>query len=182
MGNTSSLLINGNNFLKKSNFSLESDNDQETKTFKKFCLNFQDMQQLLKYYQQHAQIPTTSPNSHEVGLLINPLPIDEQKCILPYTMSPEKETEYINTLIAEKKTDVSKIIVYGKHCNDFSVLKKQAQLQSLGFTNVFVYLGGMFEWLLLQDFFSTALFPTTTIEKDLLVFMPASQFSKSSPF
>jgi hypothetical protein len=112
-------------------------------------------------------------------LLINTLPVHEQRCILPFTLLPEKETEILNKHLTEKKTEDAKIVVYGKNCNDFTVVKKQQQLQSLGFPHVYVYLGGMFEWLLLQDIYNdTVLFPTTTTEKDVLVFMPPTQFNK----
>ena len=46
--------------------------------------------------------------------------------------------------------------------------KKYQQLYSLGFYNIFVYLGGLFEWLMLQDIYGKELFPTTKIEVDLL--------------
>jgi hypothetical protein len=51
-------------------------------------------------------------------------------------------------------------------------MTKQKQLKSLGFRNVFIYLGGMFEWLLLQDVFGANLFPTTVAKVDLLRFAP----------
>ena len=46
--------------------------------------------------------------------------------------------------------------------------KKYEQLVALGFTNVYVYVGGMFEWLLLQDIYGSELFPTTSEELDIL--------------
>jgi len=42
----------------------------------------------------------------------------------------------------------------------------------LGFTNVYVYPGGIFEWLLLQDIYGENEFPTTKIEIDILKFKP----------
>ena len=45
---------------------------------------------------------------------------------------------------------------------------KYKQLLSLGFTNVSIYIGGMFEWLLLQEIYGEAPFPTTCHELDLL--------------
>ena len=65
-----------------------------------------------------------------------------------------------------------RIIVYGKNCNDDSVQKKYQQFISLGFYNVFVYSGGMFEWLLMQDIYGKDLFPTTKKEVDLLKYKP----------
>ena len=46
--------------------------------------------------------------------------------------------------------------------------KKYEQLVGLGFTNVYIYVGGMFEWLLLQDIYGQDLFPTTSKELDIL--------------
>jgi hypothetical protein len=43
---------------------------------------------------------------------------------------------------------------------------------SLGFYNIFVYTGGMFEWLLMQDIYGKELFPTTKKEVDLLKYKP----------
>jgi hypothetical protein len=48
--------------------------------------------------------------------------------------------------------------------------KKYQQLLTLGFYNVFVYMGGLFEWLMLQDIYGKELFPTTKKELDLLKF------------
>ena len=64
------------------------------------------------------------------------------------------------------------IIVYGKNCNDETIQKKYQQLLTLGFYNIFVYTGGMFEWLLLQDIYGKDLFPTTKKELDLLKYKP----------
>jgi hypothetical protein len=61
-----------------------------------------------------------------------------------------------------------RIIIYGKNSNDEKIYKKYQQLVSLGFTNVYVYVGGMFEWLLLQDIYGGELFPTTSNELDIL--------------
>ena len=67
-----------------------------------------------------------------------------------------------------KENKSIRIIIYGKNCNDENVNKKYQQLLSLGFYNIFVYFGGMFEWLLLQDIYGKDLFPTTKKELDLL--------------
>jgi hypothetical protein len=49
---------------------------------------------------------------------------------------------------------------------------KYNQLNSLGFYNVYVYTGGLFEWLLLQDIYGEKDFPTTNIELDILKYKP----------
>jgi len=47
-------------------------------------------------------------------------------------------------------------------------------LTSLGFYNVYIYIGGIFEWLLLQDIYGEKEFPTTNKELDLLKYKPSS--------
>ena len=68
------------------------------------------------------------------------------------------------------------IIVYGKNNSDPSSEKKAKQLVSLGFTNVFIYIGGMFEWLLLQDIYGNIEFPTTKKQLDILKYKQTRQF------
>ena len=82
------------------------------------------------------------------------------------TIQIYKEEQFINSII--KKTRNKNIIVYGKNCNDDKTYKKYEQLVGLGFTNVYIYVGGMFEWLLLQDIYGNELFPTTSKEMDIL--------------
>jgi hypothetical protein len=65
-----------------------------------------------------------------------------------------------------------KIIIYGRNSNDDNIYKKLSQLTSLGFYNVYVYVGGMFEWMLLQDIYTNVEFPTTKKELDILKFKP----------
>ena len=38
------------------------------------------------------------------------------------------------------------------------ILKKYRQLVDLGFSNVYIYTGGLFEWLLLQDIYGSTNF------------------------
>jgi|LauGreDrversion4_2_1035121.scaffolds.fasta_scaffold872519_1 hypothetical protein len=85
---------------------------------------------------------------------------ETEKVLIVGTIVAEKETEKINKMIS--KNDYEKdIIIYGRNCREYeTLLKKQKQLASLGFKNVHIYLGGMFEWLLLQDVYGTKEFPT----------------------
>jgi hypothetical protein len=127
-----------------------------TQTMRK--INYEDMQISVKNY--------------ESCLIINTLPFLEQECLILNTMCAEQEEIVMNKYMRENKN--IRIIIYGKNCNDESVTKKYQQLSSIGFYNVFVYQGGMFEWLLLQDIYGTDLFPTNKKEKDLLKFKPNS--------
>ena len=125
-----------------------------TQSIKK--INFEDMQTVIK--------------NPEVYLIINTLSPSDQQCLIVNTTIASEEEELINKFMKENKN--IRIIVYGKNCNDDSVQKKYQQLLSLGFYNVFVYSGGMFEWLLMQDIYGKDLFPTTKKEVDLLKYKP----------
>ena len=115
-------------------------------------INYEDMQTVIK--------------KSESYLIINTLPITDQQCLIINTTMPNDEEAIINKFIKENKS--IRIIIYGRNCNDDTIDKKYQQLYSLGFYNIFVYLGGMFEWLMLQDIYGKELFPTTKKELDLL--------------
>jgi hypothetical protein len=121
-----------------------------TQSMKK--INYEDMQTVIK--------------NPEIYLIINTLPPSEQQCLIVNTTLANEEEAIINRFMKENKS--IRIIIYGRNCNDETINKKYQQLYSLGFYNIFVYLGGMFEWLLLQDIYGKDLFPTTKKELDLL--------------
>jgi hypothetical protein len=121
-----------------------------TQSMKK--INYEDMQTVIK--------------NPEIYLIINTLPPSEQQCLIVNTTLASDEEILINKFMKENKS--IRIIIYGKNCNDESINKKYQQLYSLGFYNTFIYLGGMFEWLMLQDIYGKDLFPTTKKELDLL--------------
>ena len=108
-------------------------------------------------------------------ILINTLPEKEQECLIPNTVNINQEEEFINTLIKNGNKQ-AKVIVYGKNNNDEKIYTKYNQLTSLGFYNVFIYTGGLFEWLLLQDIYGVKDFPTTKKELDLLKYKPNKIF------
>jgi hypothetical protein len=72
-----------------------------------------------------------------------------------------------------------RIIIYGKNSNDELIYKKYNQLAGLGFVNVYVYTGGVFEWLMLQDIYGFDNFPTTSKQLDLLKFKPQKRLNIS---
>jgi hypothetical protein len=97
---------------------------------------------------------------------------ETEKTLIQGSLTAEMELKSINELMSKNEFDTS-IIVYGRNDHDYDgLMTKQKQLKSLGFRNVFIYLGGMFEWLLLQDVFGANLFPTTVAKVDLLRFAP----------
>nr|QFG75168.1 MAG: hypothetical protein [Megaviridae environmental sample] len=102
------------------------------------------------------------------NIIISTLPDDEQDCLIKHTISIQNESQKINDLLKTNKQGL--IVIYGKNSHDDSVITKSKQLIQLGFTNINLYLGGLFEWLLLQDIYGEELFPTTSKELDLLKF------------
>lgn len=94
------------------------------------------------------------------GALIIHTMDENEKTLIVGTLCASKETEKINKMMS--KNDYEKdIIIYGRNCREYEkLIKKKKQLASFGFKNVYIYLGGMFEWLLLQDVYGSALFPT----------------------
>jgi hypothetical protein len=115
-------------------------------------INCEDMQKACKNTDNYVIINTLEPHM--------------QKCLIYNTMSIEREEEIINSIV--KKLSNKNIIIYGRNSNDEKVYKKYEQLIALGCKNVFIYVGGMFEWLLLQDIYGSELFPTTSKELDIL--------------
>ncbi len=109
-------------------------------------------------------------------ILINTLPSTMQECLIVNTVNINEEISLINSYL---KTDQKKtIIIYGKNCNDESIYKKYKQLNDLGFININIYTGGMFEWLLLQDIYGNDEFKTTKRELDILKYRPDSKLNK----
>jgi hypothetical protein len=100
--------------------------------------------------------------------IINTLVTTEQDCLIQHTLSSDREETAINELINNYDFYNKKIIVYGKNACDESAEKKARQLMGLGFQEVSVYGGGLFEWLLLQDIYGSAEFPTTKRVLDIL--------------
>ncbi len=99
-------------------------------------VNFEDIQQIFR----------TNQNS----LLINTLSENEQSCLIKGTVSIQDEIRLINENMYRSSIN---IIVYGKNTSETSPYKKVEQLMGLGFYNVYLYPGGLFEWLCLQDIY-----------------------------
>ena len=120
-------------------------------------IGFEDMKYVIK-------------NKKKNYVMINTLSITEQECLIPGTISVNDEEAFINRHLNKNIS----IIIYGKNSNDTTIYEKYTQLVDLGFSNVYIYPGGMFEWMLLQDIYSDEHFKTTTRELDILKFKPKS--------
>ena len=99
-------------------------------------------------------------------ILINTLLDTNQDCLIKYTVNAKKENEIINELLHKNKK--KEIVVYGMNHKDISIIKKYSQLKKLGFTNVHIYFGGLFEWLLLKEVYGSINFPTDGETNDIL--------------
>ena len=100
-----------------------------------------------------------------------------QSCLIQNTVAIQEEEEIINGILKNKYSHDITIIVYGTNSNDENIYSKYDQLVKLGIKNVFIYTGGMFEWLLLQDIYGRDLFPTTSRELDLLKYKSRKQLN-----
>ena len=109
-------------------------------------------------------------------LIINTLPSNKQNILIKNTLDITKEEEVINNILYDYKTPDKSIIIYGKNSCDTSVNTKYDQLYKLGFRELFIYSGGLFEWLLLQDIYGDENFQTTTSERDILKYQGQSRF------
>jgi hypothetical protein len=108
-------------------------------------------------------------------IIINTLPVNEHGCLIKNTISYQMEERIINGLI-ENFDFKKKIVVYGRNSCDETPETKGKQLNGLGFIEVYIYNGGMFEWMLLQDVYGIDEFPTTSKVLDLLKFKPSRTF------
>ena len=120
-------------------------------------IGFEDIQFVIKHKKRNY-------------VLINTLTITDQTCLIPGTIAIKDEETIINKYLNKNIY----IIIYGKNANDESIFKKYEQLLTLGFSSVFVYTGGLFEWLLLQDIYGKDEFPTTSDELDILKYRAES--------
>lgn len=105
------------------------------------------------------------------GIIINTLPMTHQQCLIKNTVAATIEESIINEAWDAGNTNIN-IIIYGAHSDDHHVYKKYKQLQEKGFTNVAIYVGGLFEWLLLQSAYGADEFPTTSEVLNILDYAP----------
>jgi hypothetical protein len=122
----------------------------------------------MKINYEDVQYIITHPEGH---LLINTLSNSQQACLIVNTININNEEKIINDCIKRNAKDIQ-IIIYGKNSNDEKLYEKYKQLTSLGFYNVYIYMGGLFEWLMLQDIYGEKDFPTTKKELDILKYKP----------
>ena len=101
-------------------------------------------------------------------ILLNTLNENEQECLIESSIIANNEVEIINKYLQINKN--INIIIYGKNSHDEKIIKKYMQLKSLGFFNLYLYMGGLFEWLLLQEIYGEQEFKTTNKTYDILYY------------
>ena len=106
---------------------------------------------------EDVKFATDNPRKY---ILINTLPSNEQDILIKASIAPDTEEDVINAQLNDYNTPDLPIIIYGKNANDTSVETKYKQLCRLGFKDIYMYTGGLFEWLLLQDIYGEEEFPT----------------------
>lgn len=121
-------------------------------------INFEDIQYIIKNKENYC--------------IINTLHNNNQGCLIPNTIRSDEEETILNHLLQNNLEQ--HIVIYGANVNDLTVYDKYDQLIKLGFKRLYIYSGGMFEWLCLQDIYSDLLFPTTKKELDILKYKPGS--------
>ena len=136
----------------------------------KFKINYEDVQVACKYSYNNNNNDDGNNNNKNKYAIINTLDLVFQTCLIPNTIPIAEEEEIVNDIITNSKK--TKIIIYGLNSNDEKVYSKYEQLVKLGVKYVYIYNGGMFEWLLLQDVYGRELFPTTSRELDILKYKP----------
>lgn len=107
--------------------------------------------------------------------IINTIHENKQTCLICNTIPAEEEEKHINTLLETALGEP--IIIYGENSADITVETKYKQLISLGFSRVYIYRGGLFEWILLQNIYGEDKIPTTAPEKDILKYIGFSNFA-----
>jgi hypothetical protein len=119
-------------------------------------ISFEDMQQCI----------------HNNSIIINTLSNTKQNCLIKNTIHYYEEENVVNKLLDNYSSTQKNIIIYGENSIDNTPEKKYDQLKKCGFYNIYIYPGGLFEWLLLQDIYGDDEFPTTSKLLDILQFKP----------
>jgi hypothetical protein len=137
-------------------------------------INYEDVQNACKhsFKNYNANNENNQNKNSKTYAIINTLDINFQTCLIQNTIPICDEEHNINSILKDKHSNLVTIIIYGLNSNDESVYLKYEQLVKLGIKHVFIYTGGMFEWLLLQDIYGRDLFPTTSRELDILKYKP----------
>lgn len=130
--------------------------------------SFEDIQ---SYINKKKANPMSNPNI----LLIHCLP-SSIKNMIQFSLNSVDEVNKITENINNNNFNII-IILYGLNSNDTALVEKYNRLLEHGFERIYVYLGGLFEWLCLQDIYGSDEFPTTETDLDLFQYRPQRNIS-----
>jgi len=104
-------------------------------------------------------------------VIVNTLPETLQGCLIKGSIAADEEEDRMNDYLQHDETDKI-VVLYGMNSCDDSVDRKFEELADLGFRRIYIYVGGLFEWLMLQEIIGISEFPTTSRCMDLMVYQP----------
>jgi len=136
----------------------------QKKSTENHLIGFEDVLKFIKIRKNRDLVN----KNHRKYVIINTLPANEQNLLIEETLLESTEEKTINQFIEDYEMEDVNIIVYGKNSADGSVWEKHRQLLKLGFREIYIYSGGLFEWLLLQETYGVNEFPTTAKCGDIL--------------
>ena len=108
-------------------------------------------------------------------ILLNVLPNNMQTTLIKDTLPIDNEEQTINNMINDYNVPDTPVLIYGTHSCDDKPQKKYDQLRNLGLTDIYIYNGGLFEWLLLNELYGDDEFPIEHIGNervDILKYRP----------
>ena len=112
-------------------------------------------------------------------VIINTLSSDLQNILIKNTTPCNEEETIINKIFSDYTMPDLPIIIYGTNYCDKTIEKKYDQIIKFGHSNVFIYYGGLFEWLLLNELYGNEEFPLNKDHNsiDILLYRPSSTFT-----
>jgi len=133
-------------------FSLDNLNNSEIN-----YIGYEHIQDFINVYKfrKDMVLITTNPVSNDTGNGGN----GGNVLIRGTIQSVEEEERIINQALDSGKMGEMILFIYGKNCSDTLPVRKAQQFIDLGFRNIYVYLGGIFEWALLADLYGVGEFP-----------------------
>jgi len=121
-----------------------------------YTVGFEDVLQIISSSQGNA-------------VIIHTLDEGDQSVLIKGTLTAKEEEQWMDKYLAGELTNEYTFLIYGRHSCDDGPRRKRNQLMSMGISDVYIYSGGLFEWLLLQDIYGEPEFPTRGEKpKDLL--------------
>jgi hypothetical protein len=92
-------------------------------------------------------------------VLIHTFKPEEQHCLIRGSLTAAKEMAMVQELMSDSTTRDVMMVVYGRNYMDPKPYQQADHLRQLGFRRVYVYAGGLFEWLMLHDLYGAEAFP-----------------------